>query len=138
MKIVINKRYGGFGLSNAALKTYLAFKNKECYFYESISNGDYRLLKDNDPKYKSCFQMVSTEYLGETVERKNFPHETYFSSNKIERTDPDLIKTIELLGKKANGPYSDLKIVEIPDDIKYTIEEYDGVEWVAEEHRTWS
>lgn len=136
MKIVINKCYGGFGLSNAALKTYLAFKNKECYFYESTNNGQYRLLKDNNPQYKSCFQMISTENLGEITE--GIPEEAYFSSGKIKRTDLDLIKTIELLGKEANGPHSDLKIIEIPDDIEYTIEEYDGVEWIAEKHRTWS
>jgi len=30
-----------------------------------------------------------------------------------------------------------LAIVEIPDDVEYTIEEYDGNEHVAEAHRTW-
>jgi hypothetical protein len=27
--------------------------------------------------------------------------------------------------------------VDIPDDVKWEIEEYDGNEWVAEVHRTW-
>jgi len=54
-----------------------------------------------------------------------------------ERTDPALIQVIKKLGKKANGPYADLKIVEIPDDVEWTIEEYDGIEWIAEKHRTW-
>jgi len=44
---------------------------------------------------------------------------------------------VEELGEKANGQCADLKIVEIPDDVEYEIEEYDGVEWVAENHRTW-
>jgi hypothetical protein len=30
-----------------------------------------------------------------------------------------------------------LEIVEIPDDVEYTIEEYDGLEHIAEKHRTW-
>jgi len=36
------------------------------------------------------------------------------------------------------GEYSELKVVEIPDDVKWQLEEYDGLEWVAEKHRTWS
>ena len=32
---------------------------------------------------------------------------------------------------------STLKIIEIPDDVDWIIEEYDGNEWVAEKHRTW-
>ena len=31
-----------------------------------------------------------------------------------------------------------LKIVEIPDDVEWIIEEYDGKEWIAEDHRRWS
>jgi hypothetical protein len=27
--------------------------------------------------------------------------------------------------------------VDIPDDVKWQIEEYDGNEWIAESHRTW-
>ena len=37
-----------------------------------------------------------------------------------------------------NDGYSELKVVEIPDDVEYDIQEYDGNEWVAEKHRTWS
>ena len=40
---------------------------------------------------------------------------------------------------KADGKVnkSELEIIEIPDDIEFTIEEYDGAEWIAEKHRTW-
>jgi hypothetical protein len=37
----------------------------------------------------------------------------------------------------ANGSFSRLKIVEIPDGVEWTIQEFDGNEWVAEKHRTW-
>jgi len=30
-----------------------------------------------------------------------------------------------------------LKIVEIPDDVDWEINEDDGSEWIAEKHRTW-
>lgn len=53
------------------------------------------------------------------------------------RTDPDLIEVIERLGNEANGRHAELKVVEIPDDVEWKIEEYDGQEWIAEEHRTW-
>jgi len=44
---------------------------------------------------------------------------------------------IELMGSAAAGEYAELKIVEIPDDINWYIEEYDGKEHVAELHRVW-
>jgi len=56
----------------------------------------------------------------------------------IERNDPDLVSVVEELGEKANGPDARLKVVEIPDYVEWYIEEYDGCEHVAEEHRRWS
>lgn len=53
------------------------------------------------------------------------------------RTDPVLVRVVEELGEEANDSYSELKIVEIPDNVEWQIEEYDGAEWVAEKHRTW-
>ena len=55
----------------------------------------------------------------------------------IPRDDQRLVQAVEELGKKASGKYSSLKIVEIPDDVEWEIEEYDGSEWVSEKHRTW-
>jgi len=55
----------------------------------------------------------------------------------IPRDDPMLVKVVETLGEKANGDFSELKIVEIPDDVRWEVKEYDGSEWVAEKHRTW-
>tara|TARA_R110000868_G_scaffold270804_1_gene530248 strand:- start:1659 stop:1934 length:276 start_codon:yes stop_codon:yes gene_type:complete len=54
-----------------------------------------------------------------------------------ERTNHKLIECVEQLGKAANGEYSDLKVVEIPDDIEYSIKEYDGKEHIAQSHTTW-
>ena len=65
-------------------------------------------------------------------------NENYFSLYDIEdRTDAALVQVVEELGELANGPHAELKVVEIPDDVKWQIEEYDGSEWVAEQHRTW-
>ena len=57
----------------------------------------------------------------------------YFDEN---RDDSDLVEVVERLGYEANDDFSKLKVVEIPDGIEYSIEEYDGLEHVAEAHRT--
>ena len=61
-----------------------------------------------------------------------------FYDRDIPRDDAALIQVVEELGDAANGFAADLKIVDIPDGVDWYIEEYDGNEWVAERHRTWS
>lgn len=56
----------------------------------------------------------------------------------LPRDDPTLIQAIEQLGSKAAGGFAKLRIVEIPDNVQWHISEYDGMEHVAEDHRTWS
>jgi len=55
----------------------------------------------------------------------------------IERNDQYLVRVVEELGDDVNGRFSELKVVDIPDDVEWQIDEYDGAEWVAEVHRTW-
>jgi hypothetical protein len=54
-----------------------------------------------------------------------------------DRTNVDLVAAVEEGGEKANGGCAILKVVEIPDNIEWEIEEYDGYEHIAEKHRTW-
>ena len=54
-----------------------------------------------------------------------------------DRSNPDLVRCVETLKEDSFGRYARLKVVEIPDDVKWHIEEYDGAEWIAEDHRTW-
>ena len=56
----------------------------------------------------------------------------------IPRNDPVLVEIVEDLGQQANASYAELKVVEIPDDVDWYIKEYDGIEHIAERHRTWS
>ena len=93
--MVINRRYGGFGISREARELY----NK---YYLEIYNktGDYH---DYD----------------------------------VDRTDPILVRVVEELGEQADGGFAKLKVIEVPDDIEWTINDNDGIEWVAEVHRTW-
>ena len=56
----------------------------------------------------------------------------------LKRDDPRLIALFESMGPEAFGAEgTDLVIVEIPDDVKWLIKQYDCAEWIAEVHRTW-
>lgn len=60
-----------------------------------------------------------------------------YINDKIKRDNPKLIECVEKLGQEAADNYSHLKIVEIPFEVDWVIEEYDGREWIAERHRIW-
>lgn len=115
MKIVINACHGGFGLSHEAMMLYSELADLNLDFSES--------------NYGSVHY-----YVDGMIDDEKF----YFSDRDIARDDLDLIAVVERLGEKANGKYSELKVIEIPDDVNWYVEEYDGREWVAERHRTWS
>ena len=70
------------------------------------------------------------------LELTGFKQESVYHRD-IPRDDSLLIQVVEELGALANGDFARLKIVEIPDDVEWYVEEYDGLEWVAEKHRTW-
>jgi len=116
MKIVINDCFGGFGLSDEAIEYYGELKNL----------GLVKVKGDH-------FDFLGYEwYVGGEVKDDN-----YLTLRSCDRADPDLVRVVEELGKEANGKHADLKVVEIPDGVEWEIEEYDGTEWVAEQHRTW-
>ena len=49
----------------------------------------------------------------------------------------ELIGVIEEMGEEANVIYAQLKIIDIPDDVDWYIDDYDGIETVREKHRSW-
>ena len=55
----------------------------------------------------------------------------------IERNNPILVEIVEQLGEAADGDFAELKVVEIPDDVQWHIDEYDGWETIHEDHRVW-
>ncbi len=118
-KIVINDCYGGFGLSLQARKLYLDLEGTE---YEMKRPTNY---KGDLEEREEVF--VDGKFLG--------PYSTKFGD--IDRSDPILVDVVEELGHHASHDLASLIIVEIPDDVDWCIKEYDGIEWVAEKHRTW-
>ncbi|MCK9428924.1 MAG: hypothetical protein M0R17_02795 [Candidatus Omnitrophica bacterium] len=137
MKIAINRCYGGFSLSDEAVKYYLNLKGKECHFYYQKAYNDKTFYKTKSSltcSWNNCF----TKDFGEECTLSSDDWKNYhFYCRDIERNDPDLIKTIEHLGEKANGECAELEIREIPDDVLWEIDEYDGVESIHEQHRSW-
>ena len=58
-------------------------------------------------------------------------------NNSEDRNNIKLIEVIEKLGKLASGKDADIKIIEIPDNIEYYIDDCDGIESIHEKHRIW-
>ena len=120
MKVAINRCFGGFGISNAAFEKLLERKGVA---YEKIP-AKFALRGDDFDYYHAGRVGEDAYYLSE--------HEFYEN-----RADPDLIAVIEEMKEEAAGGFADIAIVEVPDDAKWHIHEYDGLEHVAEDHRTW-
>ncbi len=53
------------------------------------------------------------------------------------RTDSNLIRCVEIWVAKSEWYIASLRVVEIPDNIDWEIDDYDGVETIREVHRSW-
>ena len=116
MKVVINGCYGGFSLSDKALEKLMDLKG---ITWE---------------KGKDTFGIQSYFKAGHIGDDQYY---IWYRDFIDDRSDPELIQVIEELGREANGQFSELKIIEIPDDIEFDVFERGGSEWIAEKHRTW-
>lgn len=103
-KIVINTCYGGFGLSDEAIRMYLEIKEIP---YEE-RKGRWTMF---------CSPGGEDWDLYDTV-------------TDMDRADPALVKVVENLGLMANGMCAKLKIVDIEAGTRYRIQEDDGNEWI--------
>jgi len=112
--VVINHQHGGFGLSYRAQLAYLE------------GAGIAYTLEDRESR-------DATQRLGQLIKVNGH----LWSERNIARDDVVLISVVRDLGPAANGAHADLKIVRVPADVNWQIEEYDGLEWIAEQHRTW-
>ena len=144
MKIILNKCYGGFGFSALAYEMYLKSIGKECYFYiqskYNYSDGieEYKKISTQQAdvdKTHICFYCLNKD-VGDVTNKFSNEWHVHLRDENI-RKDKNMIEIVEKLGKQANGKHAELEIVEIPDDMEWTIEEYDGIESLHEIHRSW-
>lgn len=114
-KIVVNGCFGGFGLSEAAVKRYAEIAGITLY-----SSREYG--------FTSWYLVPYEEY--QAIEDWEAKNDAYFSVSEISRTDPALVQVVEELGDAANDSFADLYIVDVPAGTQYRIDEYDGRESV--------
>lgn len=150
MKIVINTCYGGFHPSPKAIVRWAELSGIELHIVELYTHDTdwkkprkYRELTLEDISNKNnkfYFVSYTTKPLNPDGTMQDDSH-WYYGSEENEytfRCDPNFIQAVEELGEEAaDKTVSEFKIVEIPDDVEWVIEEYDGIEWVSEKHRTW-
>ena len=120
-KIVINNAYGGFQLSDANIERYAAIKGIVLY---STKHPLYDTLDKKGPKHYTYWHREA-----------DMSDASFFSRYDVERDDPALVQVVEEM--LHSGEVTDLRVVEIPNDVEWEIKEYDGFEHVAEVHRTW-
>ena len=110
MKVIINTCFGGFSVSE-------------------------KVYKKLGLEWDNYGYMELTDYFKDKYNYDNMQYDDYYLAV---RSDPDLVKAVEELGvEKASGSLAELKIVEIPDDVKVYISNYDGIERIEECHRSW-
>src|SRR4026208_2408394 len=112
-KIVINKSYDSFCLSHQA-------------FLRLRELGQQDALKETD--------------LGAYWPAAATPREPSLNQcgKMIPRDDLKLAQVVEELGGAANGHGAELRVVTIPDDVRWVVGGGGGVEPFSEVHRTWA
>lgn len=142
MKVVINRCHGGFGLSKEACQRYWDIKGTQVWIeddvkFKSLGLFTVWLL----PPEERIELKEGEDFYSMSMEDRQSYNKTYseqtWDYHDVERNDPLLVQVVEELGDKANGGHAELAVVEIPDEVQWTVEEYDGWEHIAEQHRTW-
>lgn len=147
-KIVVNRCFGGFSISGEAVKRLAELQGKECYAFR-YNMGDFTPVIEEEkgvsPTYFSV-PVLEIPYndipikdltLEQQQEQTEYMDNIYLTTQPTDRTDPLLVQVVEELGRRANGSFASLEVVEIPDDIRWYINEYDGQETIEEDHRSW-
>lgn len=154
MKLVINRCYGGFSLSPKAVARLAELQGKPCHFFTSSIHGARKPLTLEEAEKEFMWSAYTVpnpdEVAGNqganwhsmTMEERGASNARWeaisLDCRPANRADPLLVQVVEELGDAADGQCAELAIVEIPDDVSWEIDEYDGMERVDEVHRSWS
>ncbi len=137
VKVVINTG-SGFDLTYKAVMRYAELKGIKLTAYKYNSGSDLYKKCEDTIKLSNTDSSFISYFINANDNIISFGHmiEYYFSIFRINRTDPALIQVVEEL---KDSEHLELKIVEIPDDVKWEIEEDEsGPECVREVSRCWS
>lgn len=133
MKVVINKGFHQFGLSLEALQK--MFGNVYVYQHDWLLDLYFRQDSLADRRSRSNNFIYSTHDYGKETLRIDDKYKIYFET--MDRTLNKLVSIVEEMGEKAGCYGTFLKVVEIPDDVNWEIEEFDGQERIREVGRIW-
>lgn len=144
MKVVLNRSYGGFGLSPEAIRLYAKYTNTPVFFYEQVKYlrrdhyDEWRRVPDDVELSRLENYVISLYDLGYTF--RKLPEDLCpFIDAEIDRTDENLIKVVEELGHKSFGRYAYLEVFDLPDEafVDTHIETEDGIETIHKNHEYW-
>lgn len=137
MKVILNKCYGGFSVSQEAYELYAKKKGIELFAYKWDFKNGKPIYRKTDMS-SSIFTITFTKDFGDCIEFSNNNSEKYcLSLRDNHREDPVLIEVVEELGERANSPFAKLVVVDIPDGMEYEIDDYDGFETLHQKVETW-
>lgn len=128
MKVVINKCFGGFGLSDAAQ---VEIHRRGCAHSTTMEPSAYFGARHEEEmaKIAAGVRLFETPIVDGKVLDDDHRHNG--------RNCPVMVAVVEEMGEAANGTYSELKIVEIPDGVEFVISDYDGQEAIHQKHEVW-
>ncbi|KGL43026.1 hypothetical protein EP56_08530 [Listeriaceae bacterium FSL A5-0209] len=140
MKLVVNRCYGGYGLSSKAILRVLELKGETVFAYVQTDKNlerEAENLKAIDKDYKEGF-WDKIYYFREPLdlcENGDISFDELRYKNEIDvyfdREDKDLVQIVEELDAEASTNLSELEVLEIPDNHEYYIDDYDGVERIV-------
>jgi len=130
MKVVINKCFGGFGLSDAAQ---VEIHRRGCAHSKLMEPRAYfgADFEQDMAKITAGTPLFQTPIVDGKVLDDDHRKDEH-------RACPMLAAVVEEMGEKSFGPYSKLKVVEIPDGVEFVISDYDGQEAIHQKHEVWS
>lgn len=137
VKVVYNSSFGGFSLSGKAIRYFMELKGKTIFAYRKEGNIYRKIENPTDDDLDAWDVATFDKDFGKSFNNYGPEHDNHYVSGYIStegdypRHDPELVKTVEDLGSKANGSHAHLKIKELKGNL-YIIDEYDGNERVVE------